>query len=144
MRNAIVLATRFGTPKLNALVGVVPEGVTDEQAQATPVANLNSVAPLAGDAGITLLVEAINNVDIPRYWASTVAEAVSLVETVNHPSVRLQLDQYHAAMAGEDAIACLRKYFPLVAHIQIADVRAGTNQAPGRSPSARFSTKWIA
>jgi hydroxypyruvate isomerase len=56
----------------------------------------------------------------------------------------LQLDHYHAAMAGEDAIACLRKYFPLVAHIQIADVPGSTNQAPDRSPSARFSAKWIA
>jgi hydroxypyruvate isomerase len=63
---------------------------------------------------------------------------------VNHPSVRLQLDQYHAAMAGEDAIACLRKYFPPVADIQIADVPGSTNQAPDRSPSARFSAKWIA
>ena len=78
-----------------------------ELARATAIANLNYVAPLAGDAGITLLVEAINNVDIAGYWANTVAMAVSLVETVNHPSVRLQLDQYHAAMAGDDAITCL-------------------------------------
>jgi hydroxypyruvate isomerase len=138
VRNAIVLATRLGTPKLNALVGVVPEGVSHEQARATAVANLNYVAPLAGDAGITLLVEAINNVDIPGYWASTVARAVSLVETVNHSSVRLQLDQYHAAMAGEDAIACLRKYFPLVAHIQIADVPGRHEPGTGSQPIGAF------
>ena len=136
--NAIVLATRLGTSKLNALVGIVPEGVSREQAQATAIANLNHVAPLAGDAGITLLVEAINNIDIPGYWASTVSTAVSLVETVNHPSVRLQLDQYHAAMAGEDPIACLRMYFPLVAHVQIADVPGRHEPGTGSQPISEF------
>ena len=138
VRSAIVLATRLGTSRLNALVGVVPEGVSHEQAQLTAIANLNQVAPLVGDAGMTLLVEAINNVDIPGYWASTVTTAVSLVETVNHPSVRLQLDQYHAAMAGEDAIACLRKYFPLIAHIQIADVPGRHEPGTGAQPIGAF------
>jgi hydroxypyruvate isomerase len=119
---AISLATRIGTSKLNALVGVPPPGVDSDVARATAIANLNRVAPLAHDAGITLLVEAINNVDMPGYWASTVAAAAALVQSVDHPSVRLQLDQYHAAMAGEDAIECLHRYLPLIAHVQIADV----------------------
>ena len=50
-----------------------------------------------------------------------VAAAAGLVEAVDHPCVRIQLDQYHAAMAGEDAIECLHAYLPLIAHVQIAD-----------------------
>jgi hydroxypyruvate isomerase len=57
---------------------------------------------------------------------------------VNHPSVRLQLDQYDTAMAGEDAIACLRKYFPLVAHIQIADVPGRYEPSTGSQPIGAF------
>jgi hydroxypyruvate isomerase len=138
VRDAIALATRIGTTRLNALVGVPPASVSSEEARETVIANLNRVAPLAQEAGVTLLVEAINNVDSPGYWAGTVATAAALVETVNHPNVRLQLDQYHAAMAGEDAIECLRRYFPLVAHVQIADAPGRHEPGTGVQPIAAF------
>jgi hydroxypyruvate isomerase len=138
VRDAIALANRIGTTRLNTLVGVPPASVGDDQARETVLANLNRVAPLAQEAGVTLLVEAINNVDIPGYWAGTVTVAAGLVETVNHPNVRLQLDQYHAAMAGEDAIECLRTYFPLVAHVQIADAPGRHEPGTGVQPIAAF------
>ena len=141
------LATRIGTTRLNTLAGVPPaERQPNEQARETAIANLSRAAPLAQEAGITLMVEAINNVDIPGYWAETVAVAAALVQTVDHPNVRLQLDQYHAAMAGEDAIQCLRTYLPLIAHVQIADVPG--RHEPGTGPAdrgvpARAGSPWI-
>lgn len=138
VRDAIALANRIGTTRLNTLVGIPPAGITNEQARETVTANLNRVAPLAQDAGVTLLLEAINNVDIPGYWAGTVAVAAGLVEAVDHPNVRLQLDQYHAAMAGEDAIECLRTYFPIVAHVQIADAPGRHEPGTGVQPIAAF------
>jgi len=138
VRDAISLAVRIGTTRLNALVGVPPAGVSSDQARETALANLRRVAPVVQDAGITLLVEAINNVDIPGYWAGTVVAAADLVQTIDHPSVRLQLDQYHAAMAGEDAIACLRTYFPLIAHVQIADVPGRHEPGTGTQPIHEF------
>jgi hydroxypyruvate isomerase len=138
VRVAIDLAVQLGTSRLNTLVGVPPAGVTSDRARDTAIANLNRVAPIARDAGITLLIEALNDVDFPGYWASTVATAARLVETVNHPSVRLQLDQYHAAMAGEDARECLRAYLPLVAHVQIADVPGRHEPGTGSQPIGEF------
>lgn len=138
VREAIRLAGQVGTTRLNCLVGVPPAGVSDDQARATAIANLTMAAPLAEDAGITLLVEAINNVDIPGYWAGTVAAAVALVETVHAPNVRLQLDQYHAAMAGEDAIECLHAHLPLIAHVQIADVPGRHEPGTGSQPIDAF------
>jgi hydroxypyruvate isomerase len=138
VRAAIDLAARVGTSRLNALVGVPPEGVTGDQVRDTAIANLVRVAPLAREAGVTLLIEAINNVDTPGYWASTVATAAGLVQSVGHPSVRLQLDQYHAAMAGEDARECLRTYLPLIAHVQIADVPGRHEPGTGSQPIIDF------
>ena len=54
------------------------------------------------------------------------------------PNVRLQLDQYHAAMAGQDALDCLRRYFPLIAHVQIADVPGRHEPGTGTQPIAAF------
>lgn len=138
LREAIKLATRIGTSRLNALVGIPPAGVSSDRAHHTAIANLNSAAPLVREAGITLLVEAINNVDIPGYWASRVATAADLVRTVDDFNVRLQLDQYHAAMAGEDALDCLRTYLPLVAHVQIADVPGRHEPGTGSQPIGDF------
>ncbi|HVC40719.1 MAG TPA: TIM barrel protein [Candidatus Saccharimonadales bacterium] len=135
---AINLARRIGTSKLNALVGVPPAGVSSGRAREVAMANLERAAPLVREAGITLLVEAINNIDIPGYWAGTVAVAADLVHTVNDPGVRLQLDQYHAAMAGEDAAECLRRYRPLVAHVQIADVPGRHEPGTGTQPIGDF------
>jgi hydroxypyruvate isomerase len=138
VREAIRLARRLGTNRLNTLVGIPPPGVSDAEARSTVIANLTMAAPLAADAGITLLVEAINNVDVPGYWAGTVARAVELVEAVHHPHVRLQLDQYHAGMAGEDAIQCLHAHLPLIAHVQIADVPGRHEPGTGTQPIEEF------
>jgi hydroxypyruvate isomerase len=138
VRDAIALANRIGTTRLNGLVGIPPAGVGHDEARQTAVANLERAAPLVRDAGITMLVEAINNVDMPGYWASTVAMAAQLVQAVNHPNVRLQLDQYHAAMAGEDPLECLRTYRALIAHVQIADVPGRHEPGTGAQPIGDF------
>jgi hydroxypyruvate isomerase len=138
VREAIGLATRIGTSRLNALVGVPPADVSWNQARETAIANLTRVEPLVREAGITLLVEAINNIDMPGYWANTVEAAADLVQTVSSPSVRLQLDQYHAAMAGENALDCLRRYFSLIRHVQIADVPGRHEPGTGTQPIGEF------
>jgi hydroxypyruvate isomerase len=138
VREAIKLAGQLGTTRLNTLVGIPPAGVSSAQARETAIANLKRAAPLARDAGVTLLVEGINNIDMPGYWAGTVAAAVGLVEAVDDPNVRLQLDQYHAGMAGEDAIECLHAHLPLVAHVQIADVPGRHEPGTGTQPIEEF------
>jgi hydroxypyruvate isomerase len=143
VHEAIDLATRIGTSRLNALVGIPPPGVGSDQAIATAIANLTRIAPLVRDAGITLLIEAINNVDMPGYWASTVGRAAHLVEVANHPSVRLQLDQYHAAMAGEDAIACLREHFRWWRTFRSPTCPVGTSRERDRNLSEPSWTNWI-
>jgi hydroxypyruvate isomerase len=87
---------------------------------------------------MTLLVEAINTIDIPGYFASTAAIAADLVVSADSPHVRLQLDQYHVGMMGEDVRAVLRRHFPLVAHVQIADVPGRHQPGTGHQPIAAF------
>lgn len=137
VRDAALAAKRFGTRRLNALAGI-PQGVSREQAEETAVANLRAAAPLVESSGATLLVEAINSIDMPGYFADTVERAAALVERADSPSVRLQLDQYHAGMMGTDPIAALRRYAPLVAHVQIADVPGRNQPGTGTQPISAF------
>lgn len=138
VREAVRAAQRLGTRRLNALAGIPPPGVAREDARRTAIANLRAAAPLAAAAGMTLLIEAINTIDIPGYFASTAGIAADLVESADSPNVRLQLDQYHVGMMGEDPRAVLRRHFPLVAHVQIADVPGRHQPGTGQQPIAAF------
>ncbi len=131
-------ARRFGTRLLNALAGIPPSGVSRSDAERTAVANLRVAAPLAQEIGATLLVEAINTIDMPGYFADTVDRAAALVEAAGTPSARLQLDQYHVGMAGADARAALRRHGSLVAHVQIADVPGRNQPGTGKQPIREF------
>jgi hydroxypyruvate isomerase len=138
VRDALQTAQRFGTRRLNALVGIKPPGVDDLQAQRTVVENLGAMAGPAEEAGIMLLVENINTTDMPGYFASTVERAAQIVQAVNRPNVRLQLDQYHVGMMGDDARELLRRYRDLVEHVQIADVPGRHEPGTGQQPIPAF------
>jgi hydroxypyruvate isomerase len=135
---ALETATRFGTRRLNAIAGKLPDGVSPEAAHQTAVWNLQALAPAAQQAGVLLLVENINSIDMPGYVADTVERAVAIVEAADRPNVRLQLDQYHVGMMGGDARAEVRRYIPLVEHVQIADVPGRHEPGTGQQPIGDF------
>jgi hydroxypyruvate isomerase len=138
LADAVELATSLGTGRLNALAGIVPAKVSRAAAEETALANLRRAVPVIAAAGITLLVEAINSVDMPGYLLDTIDRAAHLVEAVASPSLRLQLDQYHVAMAGADPVEAFRRYAHLIAHVQIADVPGRHEPGTGHQPIAAF------
>ena len=138
IRDALEAARVLGTRRLNAIAGVLPAGVTREDAEQTAVGNLRQAAPLAEQAGVMLLVENINTTDMPGYVADTVERAAAIVQRVDRPNVRLQLDQYHVGMMGGDARAALRTYRDLVEHVQIADVPGRHEPGTGQQPIPEF------
>ncbi len=138
IEEAIATAKRFGTHRLNAIAGVLPPGVDRQDAERTAIHNLRNAAPLAEAADVKLLVENINPIDMPGYVADTVERAAGLVDAADHPSVKLQLDQYHVGMIGGDARAALRQWSRLVEHVQIADVPGRHEPGTGQQPIADF------
>jgi hydroxypyruvate isomerase len=138
VRDALAAAQRLGTRRLNCICGIVPPGVSRENAERTALENLRQAAPLAQQAGVFLLIENINGTDMPGYFADTAEKAAALVRAVDHPSVRLQLDQYHVGMVGGDAREELRRYTGLVEHVQIADVPGRHEPGTGQQPILEF------
>ena len=138
IRDALETARKLGTRRLNAIAGVVPSGVSRDEAERTAIENLKSAAPLADAAGALLLVENINTTDMPGYVADTPERAASLVRAANHPAVRLQLDQYHVGMMRGDARQALREYRNLIEHVQIADVPGRHEPGTGQQPIREF------
>src|SRR5207248_5521239 len=85
IQEAIAAARRFGTRRLNALAGI-PKGVSREEARKTAVSNLRAAAALAAAEGLKILVEAINNTDIPDHCAAPAAIPADLVAGPSPPA----------------------------------------------------------
>jgi hydroxypyruvate isomerase len=120
VEKALVYAKATNCRLLHAMAGVFPAGVDPAAAERTYVANLAHAADRLAREGITVVIEPINNRDIPGYYLNTTSQAMSVIERVGHPNLKLQLDLYHVQiMEGDLAhrIRALRGHYP---HVQIA------------------------
>ena len=71
---------------------------------------------------VRLLLETIDPEENPKYYLTSIAEALEIVETVNHPQVQLLYDFFHEQIANGNLIAKLEKSIPHLGLVHIADV----------------------
>lgn len=138
---AVETASRLGASLLNVLAGVVPDGMDPACCLETAAANLAAVAPAAGEAGVTLLVEAINGYDMPGYAAPTIGTAAGVVRAAAHDAVGLQFDAYHVGRSGDDLLAALERSYGLVRHVQVADFPGRHQPGTGALPLAELLSR---
>lgn len=79
---AITDAQALGVGQLNRLAGKAPAGVDDARVRSTCIANLRFAAAALKQAGLKLLIEPINNFDIPGFWLNRTALAVAVLDEV--------------------------------------------------------------
>ena len=96
----------------------VPDGFDRNQAIDQLVAHLTRWAPLAAQAGVTVVLEPLNQTD--TNIVNSVAEGAQIVRRVNHPNIRLLADTYHMARGNEPPQA-IRDAGGLLAHAHCAD-----------------------
>ena len=125
----IEYATLLQVPQLNCLAGKPPAGVDDATARKTLVANLKHAAAALKAAGLRLLVEPINNYDVPGFWLNRTALAISVLDEVGADNAFVQYDIYHAQRYEGELAATMAKHLPRIGHIQVAD-NPGRNE-PG-------------
>lgn len=84
---------------------------------------LEQLAGLGEKAGRVFTLENLNTaVDHPGTPFARAADTIALVEAVNSPHLRLNLDLYHAQIGEGNLIALVERALPLVGEIQVADV----------------------
>ena len=126
---AIEYANALGVNQLNCLSGIKPENVSDEDAENTLISNLQYAAEKLKGANIKLLIEPINNYDIPGFILNSTKKAIGIMDAVGSDNIYLQYDIYHAQRMEGELLGNISKYFDRIAHIQIAD-NPGRNE-PG-------------
>jgi hydroxypyruvate isomerase len=76
--------------------------------------------------GATVVIEALNRYESPRYPLLSAAAAAGVVDKVRAASglanVAFLADLYHLGRMGEDLAAMLASYSAVIGHVQIADV----------------------
>jgi hydroxypyruvate isomerase len=128
---SIPVAKELGVPRLN-LHGT---GLDSEGLPVKPVAvvtgamwlkaraTLARLAELGERHGVMFVLENLNTeVDHPGVPFARAADTLALVEAVDHPHLRLNLDLYHAQIGEGNLIELVRRAAPFIGEIQVADV----------------------
>ena len=118
---AIEYATALNCPQVNCLAGVAPEGVSAEDMDATLVSNLSYAAEQLAAAGVRLVIEPINTIDIPGFTLNYPEQARDLIERVGSDNLFLQHDLYHMQIMQGDLARNIERNMDIIRHIQIAD-----------------------
>lgn len=118
---AIEYAKALNCPQINCLAGLMPENAAAEQAFETLTTNLRFAAEALAGEGINLLVEPLNNKDIPGFLVTTSAEGCRVLDAVGHATVKLQYDIYHMQRMEGDLANTISALIGRIGHIQLAD-----------------------
>jgi hydroxypyruvate isomerase len=85
------------------------------------VDGLKDAVKLLEQAGVTLLVEPLNDVkDHPGYFLTSSEEGFKIINEVDSPKVLLLYDVYHQLHMGEDIMRQIKAHMPLIGHFHVA------------------------
>lgn len=118
---AIVYAKALGCPQVNCLAGIAPEDVSAAELEDLFVHNISYAARKLEEAGIRLLIEAINTRDIPGFFLTTSRQALKIMDRVGSKNLWFQYDIYHMQVMEGDLARTIEQNLGRIAHIQLAD-----------------------
>ena len=119
---ALEYARATGCRRLHAMAGIPPAQADPAECEAVMASNLRHAATLFAPHDISVLIEPINQRDIPGYFVNTQAHAERLRLASGAANVRIQMDFYHCQIVEGDLARRLRQHLDAVGHVQIAGV----------------------
>ncbi len=127
---ALGIARRLGAQRINVLAGQRIPSVPREAQFEIAAERLRQAGARAADAGVMLLVEALNDRDNPGYFVTRSSEGMALIDAVGLANVRFQHDFYHLQVMEGNLIETFRANVAKIGHVQVGD--APGRQMPGR------------
>ena len=139
---AIKYAKVLGARQLNCLVGIRPEGVSEDAARKTLVENLKFAAKALKAEKIDLLIEPINTFDIPGFYLNRTQQALDLINDVDASNLYVQYDIYHMQRMEGEVASTLKRHLDKIKHVQLAD-NPGRNEPGTGEINYQFLFKWL-
>ena len=122
LERAIRYATVLRPKYLTCIVGNRLSGIPYSTQRDVLIDNMRYASDMVFSMGIDLLVEIFNNYDNPDFFLTRVSDAIALVNEVNKPNFKIQIDTYHVQKMEGDLIPIFRRHINNIGHIQIGDV----------------------
>ena len=124
VQRAMRYAEILGCPRIHSMAGVLPAGVSRDQAQVTLVSNLKWACQEVRAQGLDVLLEPINLRGIPGFFVNRQDHAHEILAQVDEPNLKVQMDLFHCQIVEGDVTTKIERYLPTgnVGHFQIADV----------------------
>ena len=128
---SLKVAEQLNCPRLNVHgtglddkgLPVIPADVVSPAMWLTAARTLTRLAELGEQAGRVFTLENLNTaVDHPHTPFAKAADTLALVEAVDNPHLRMNLDLYHAQIGEGNLIQLVERALPVVGEIQVADV----------------------
>jgi D-psicose/D-tagatose/L-ribulose 3-epimerase len=104
---------------LGAPLGVFSGAPPTAEEKARAVEYLREVAPYAEERGVTIVLEYLNRFEM--YLTNTAADLAALVREVDHPSVRMMYDTFHAHIEEKDPRAALQDCKDVLVHVHLSE-----------------------
>ena len=121
VKAAIQTAKRVDGRHMTIIPGQRIVGIPYERQTANIIETMRRCADLAEEAGVILMVEALNSVDRPGMMLPRIGEAHAVVRAVQSPACRLVFDAYHVAVESGSLIDNIDRCWEQIACIQLGD-----------------------
>ena len=121
-RAAIEQAIAYGVEIKTQAVHVMAGITNDENARNVYVDNLRYACRLAESYDIMILIEPINQHDVPGYFLADTTQASDVITEIAAPNLKLLFDCYHVGSTEGDIENRFRELQPLIGHVQFASI----------------------
>jgi hydroxypyruvate isomerase len=119
---AIDYARTVGVRRIHVMAGKPPPDASSDDCLRVYMRNLTFACDEMRPHGLAVSIEPINTRDIPGYYLNYQQQAADVIAALHKDNLGLQLDFYHLQIMEGDLQRHLERFFPLVAHVQIANV----------------------
>jgi hydroxypyruvate isomerase len=128
---SLKVAEQLNCPRLNVHgtglddkgLPVIATEIVSPEMWLTAARTLTRLAQLGERAGRVFTLENLNTaVDHPGTPFAKAADTLALVEAVDNPHLRMNLDLYHAQIGEGNLVQLVERALPMVGEIQVADV----------------------
>lgn len=119
---AIHYAENLGVKRIHCMAGIMNNDTARSKHKDIYMENLLYASKQLAQHELTLLIEPINQIDMPNYFLSSLEAAVQIIQELNEENVNLQFDFYHIEKMYGESLKYFEKYMTYIEHVQIADV----------------------
>ncbi|MEM9107848.1 MAG: 2-oxo-tetronate isomerase, partial [Pseudomonadota bacterium] len=119
IQRAIPYARSSGAKQLHVMAGIADPS---HETVGVYIENIRFAADALAAEGLDLLIEPINRRSMPGYFLSKTAQALDLMDRIDHPAVKLQFDIFHHQITAGDVLKTMSACKEQIGHIQIAGV----------------------